>query len=484
MRSASLLFAAGLGVLGLCGQAVPLTATRPPTPRAAATLYAEFCASCHGLQLEGGKGPALLRRDGRLAQNDAALVDLILAGVPERGMPAFAAALTRGEARLLVGFLRQQASTRPPPTGGLPSPDAIQTSERASFRIEKIVGGLDVPWAFAFLPDGQRLLFTERRGELFALDLAPGSIPVKITGVPNVTWQDEAGLMDVAVHPQHAENGWVYLSFSDQAPSYESMLKIVRGRIRDGRWTDEETIFAAAADDYGFGTRSYGGRLAFHDGYLFFTVGDRWDQDRAQDLSSPKGKVHRVRPDGRIPNDNPFVERAGALGSIWSYGHRNPQGLAFDPASGALWETEHGPRGGDELNLIKRGANYGWPLATFGVNYDGTPVAASSTAPGTIAPMRHWTPSIATCALAFYTGDAFQRWRGHLFLGSLAKQQLWRFVVENGRIRHEELVAQGLGRIRDIDTGPDGRLYLSLETPGARNGSIVRLVPVEHHAQQ
>jgi aldose sugar dehydrogenase len=251
----------------------------------------------------------------------------------------------------------------------------------------------------------------------------------------------------------------------------------VRGRIRDGAWLDQETIWEAPFEFYrpGGGVH-YGCRIAFdRDGFLYFSHGDRGRQDDSQDLKLPNGKIHRIHDDGRIPKDNPFADQPGAFASIWSYGNRNAQGLVFDPRDGKLWSTEHGPRGGDELNLIRRGANYGWPVITHGMNYNGTPVTPFTARDGMEQPVIHWTPSIAVCGIDFYTGDAFPRWKNHLLVTALAQQELRRVVIENGRVTHQEVLVKDLGRVRDVQTGPDGAIYLALNRPDR----IVRLVPAD-----
>ena len=444
--------------------------------RSAESLYMEFCATCHGEQLEGGNGPSLLTQEGRLAGSNDTVAQHILRGAPEAGMPAFHNAINPSEAQALVIYIREMANQRILPERSRSLPESIQQSAVHDYRVERLVGGLDVPWSIAFLPDGQ-LLFTERTGRLYLMD-SPTASPIEIPGLPPVLARDEGGLMAVAIHPDYRRNGWIYLTLSDPGPSGTSMTKVVRGRLRNAQWSDQETIFSGSPKTYSELTRSYGSRMVFQNEYLFFTVGDRWDPEQAQNLASPKGKVHRIFADGRIPLDNPFARQPGALGSIWSYGHRNPQGLALDPISGDLWETEHGPRGGDELNCIRKGANYGWPLATHGMNYDGTPVSDRADIEGAEPPIRHWTPSIASSPIHFYSGDAFPQWKGNLFLGSLAKQQLFRFVVDGDRIVEQELVFADLGRVRDIQTGPDGFLYISLELPG-EPGYLIRLVPPE-----
>jgi glucose/arabinose dehydrogenase len=337
--------------------------------------------------------------------------------------------------------------------------------------------GLQVPWSFVFLPDGH-ILLTERAGRL-RLIVDGRLVDEPVAGVPSVIERDEGGLMALALAPDYATSGWIYLSFSDPGAGETAMTKIVRGRLRDNRFTDVETVFAVPLGNYQPGYVGFGSRLAFRGDDLFFTVGERGVVGDAQRLDVPNGKIHRVRPDGSAPPDNPFAGRAAAMASIWSYGHRNPQGLAIDPRDGAIWSSEHGPRGGDELNRTDAGDNCGWPLVTFGMNYDGTPVSDRTEAPGLRAPVRHWTPSIAVSQIAFYTGDRFPGWRNNLFVGSLARQTLYRLEVEGRSVRHEEEIFRNLGRIRDIRTGPDGLLYVLLEQLGGASGRLVRLVPAQ-----
>lgn len=449
--------------------------------RGAEQLYAGFCAGCHGEDLRGGKVPSLLDATWRVGDTDAALLGAIRDGLPRSGMPAFGGALDDAELRSLVVYIREMArrTKEPVPRHAEPLPEGVRRGEVHSWRAELVVEAFDVPWGMDFLPDG-RLLVTDRVGTLHVVDVGRGVVePEPIRGTPRVWVRDEGGLMAVAVHPEHAENGWIYLSLADPGGGDTGNTKIVRGRIRDGAWADERTIFAAPRESYTDKGMNFGSRLVFDGPYLFFTFGERGEVGQAQDLSRPNGKVHRVFHDGSIPPDNPHVGREGAVESIWSHGHRNPQGLARNAATGELWESEHGPRGGDELNRVLRGRNYGWPLVTHGMNYDGTPVSAHTERSGLEPPARHWTPSIAVSPLHFYPGDAFPRWKHHLFVGSLAQQKLFRMEVADGRVTRTELVLEKLGRIRDIKTGPDGLLYVALEIPGPHPGRIIRLRPAE-----
>lgn len=450
--------------------------------RDAGQLYTEFCANCHGPKLEGGKGGALLGKPWKHGGDNAALTRSIREGYPKDGMPAFAAAISEAETQALVAFLRE-TSTRaadPQPAQEKPVPDTVLRSQEHAFRVESVGEGLDVPWSMTFLPDG-RLLVTERVGRLRIIE--HGAVrPEQIGGLPPVVVSKEAGLMSVVAHPKFAENHWLYFTFSDPGPRDTAMTKIVRARLQDFELVEHTTIFEIPKEKYQEGHVLFGGRLVFDGDYLFFGVGVRgMAPEIAQQAQDPKfanGKIHRVFHDGSIPPDNPFVGTAGAVPSIWALGVRNPQGLARDPRNGNLWESEHGPRGGDELNHIVRGKNYGWPVITHGMNYDGTPITDKTSAPGLESPVVDWTPSIAASQLEFYTGDKFPRWKNQLFAGSLGTQKLLRLVIADNRVVHTEEVFTQLGRVRDIKTGPDGLIYIALEAIG-KPGRVVRLLPAD-----
>jgi glucose/arabinose dehydrogenase len=460
----------------------PAAHAAPPGDRTAPMLYEQFCASCHGDHLQGNKAASLVDGAWRHARDDAGLMRVIRDGVPASGMPAFAPALSEAEIRALVVLIRETATRRADPAvrESHTLPSGVQRSEAHSYRIEKVVDGLDVPWSLAFLPDG-RLLFTQRTGKLFIATQHPdGWTTDEIKGVPPVWVRDEGGLMSIAVHPNYETTGWLYLTLSDPGENDTGNTKLVRGRLRDGSWADQETLLEAPRSAYTSKGVNFGSRVAFTNGYLYFSFGERGEIGQAQDLSLPNGKIHRLLPDGGIPLDNPFVKTPNALPSIWSYGHRNPQGLAVHPRTGELWETEHGPRGGDELNFIRPGYNYGWPVITHGMNYNGTPISPLTEKEGLEQPVIHWTPSIAVSPIRFYAGDAFPKWKHHLFLGTLAQQELRRFEVKGDRVVHQELIFKGLGRVRDMITGPDGALYVALEIPGPDTPDcIIRLVPAE-----
>ena len=357
-------------------------------------------------------------------------------------------------------------------------PRVVVESEEHAFRVETFAEGFGVPWGLAFLPDG-RLLVTEQEGLLRTV-AKDGAVSEPIEGVPAVFARGQGGLMDVALHPRYAEQGWIYLSYSEPRPGPEGSTVghtvIARARLREGRLADLEIVYRVPERFYTRRAHHYGSRILFdRAGFLYFAIGDRGQRDLAQSVEWPNGKIHRLHNDGALPADNPFIGQPGAIESIWSYGHRNPQGLALHPATGELWSAEHGPKGGDELNHIRRGLNYGWPAITYGINYDGTPITDATHAEGMEQPETYWVPSIAVCGIDFYTGDRFGRWRNDLLVTSLRFNRLHRLRLQGRRVVHEEIVYQGDSRVRDVQTGPDGAVYLAVEKPGR----ILRLVSLD-----
>lgn len=341
-----------------------------------------------------------------------------------------------------------------------------------AFRVVTLAQGLEHPWGMAFLPDGT-LLVTERPGRLRRVT-PQGLDPQPIAGVPEVFARGQGGLLDIALHPNHAENGWIYLSYAAPGPGGGG-TRVARARLGEGGLQDLEVIFDMERKTPA--QQHFGSRLAFDEqGFLYISTGDRGERHRAQDLGDSAGKVLRVTDSGGIPADNPFVGQAGALPETFTYGHRNIQGMARHPETGAIWSHEHGPQGGDEINILAPGVNYGWPLITHGREYTGEPVGQGlAAAPGLASPLLHWTPSIAPSGMTFYTGEAFPEWRGNLFVGALAGQHLARLVLDGERVVAEERLLEGaVGRIRDVRQGPDGLLYLLTDAP---NGSLLRLEP-------
>jgi aldose sugar dehydrogenase len=446
-------------------------------------LYAKHCASCHGAKFEGGQGGSLVDGMWKHGSSDADIFRSIAKGNLQMGMTPWEGILSNEEIRAMVIFLREKEKQTADQgvEFPVPAPDKVTTTELHSYRIETLVeSGLKTPWAIAFLPDGRKLV-TERPGRLRIVSAEGRLEPEPVEGTPEVIEHGQGGLMEVALHPDYAENGWIYLGFSEGTRERGNRVNtsVVRGRIRDGRWTDEETIYRPDPRFRGGSGVHFGTRFVFDQGYLYFVIGERGGMMEAQDLSRPNGKIFRLHDDGRVPADNPFVEREDALAGIWSYGHRNPQGLALDPRDGRIYSTEHGPRGGDELNWIRPGLNYGWPVITYGMNYNGTPMVEITEHEGMEQPLIHWTPSIAACGLDFYNGDAFPQWRGDLFAGGLASQEIRRIRLKDGKVEHQEIVLKNIGRIRDVAAGPDGFLYALLNGPDR----LVRLVPATESAK-
>jgi glucose/arabinose dehydrogenase len=353
------------------------------------------------------------------------------------------------------------------------APQGAIASEQATFELVTVVSGLEHPWGMAFLPD-QRILITERAGRL---RLVEGGVldPEPIEGVPPVYASGQGGLLDVALDPEFASNRVLYLSYAAEGDGGNS-TRVARARLGEGRLEDLAVIFMAeplVASTYHFGSR-----LAFDpQGHLFITVGERRQGERAQDLSDHNGSVIRLHPDGRVPEDNPFVGVAGARPEIFSYGHRNPQGLAIHAETGIPWLHEHGARGGDEVNVVRPGVNYGWPVITYGIDYSGAPIGEGTHKEGMAQPIHYWVPSIAPSGIAFYNGEAFPRWQGDLFVGALRSELLARLELDGERVVAEERLLEGrVGRIRDVEVGPDGFLYLLTDESA---GALYRLEPAE-----
>jgi glucose/arabinose dehydrogenase len=356
---------------------------------------------------------------------------------------------------------------------GLTAPAVIraQNSTKAAYRLVTLTRGLEQPWGMAFLPDG-RMLITERPGRLrvFAggkLEAAP------LTGVPKVQTGGQAGLLDICLHPAFANNKVLYLSYVGGSDR-QSVTSVARAELGESGLTNVKTIFEAQPG--ASGTYNLGSRIVFdREGLMYVSVGDRFQPKRAQDLGDLAGKIVRLKDDGSVPPDNPFVGRPGARPEIFTWGNRNPQGLALHPETGKVWEVEHGPKGGDELNILKAGANYGWPLVTSGVNYDGSKITDNRSLAGMEDALRTWVPSISPCGLAFYTGDKFPGWKGSLFTGALSNYALFRIELDGERYRSEERLLEGrLPYIRDVRQGPDGLIYLVTQS---EEGGLFRLEP-------
>lgn len=361
-----------------------------------------------------------------------------------------------------------------------------QTAVRSAlhdYRVVTVADALIQPWSIAFLPGGDTLI-TERPGRLRIVRQGK-LLPQPVDGLPKVFHSSQGGLLEVMPHPNFATNRQLYISYSKPgATDAEARTALIRGRFENDRLTGVEQLFEAVAS----GRNHFSGKIAFdRSGFLFLSLGDRQvppegnlDAHPAQDLSNHHGKIVRLHDDGRVPSDNPFVSRAGAKPEIWSYGHRNVQGLAIHPDTSDLWANEHGPQGGDELNRIQPGRNYGWPVIGFGVNYTtGLAIHAGTHRQGMEQPLRIWVPSIGISGLMIYTGDRFPQWKGNLFVGGMAGQQLSRLTLVGQRVVNEETLVQQRGRIRDVRQGPDGFIYLVTDDRDGKPTPVVRLEPVE-----
>jgi aldose sugar dehydrogenase len=345
-------------------------------------------------------------------------------------------------------------------------------SEDASFRVVRVAGALSHPWSMAFLPDGG-ILVTERAGRLLLLS---GGSARQVSGLPEIRAGGQGGLLDLALHPEYERNGWLYFSYT-AGRGAELGTRVARARIAGTRLADLQVLYTQEPGSSS--TIHFGSRLAFSsDGSLLVSLGERGNRDRAQDLRDSAGSVLRLTDDGRVPPGNPFAGRGDALAEIWTWGHRNPQGLTVQPETGLIWEVEHGPQGGDELNLLQPGRNYGWPVITHGREYSGAKVGDGLTEkPGMEQPKAWWVPSISPSGMVFYTGSAFPSWKGNLFIGALSGQQLRRVVLEGTRVvRQEVLLKNNLGRIRDVRQGPKGSIWLLTDE---EQGGLYRLEPAD-----
>lgn len=344
------------------------------------------------------------------------------------------------------------------------------SQETFNYKYETVVDGLQIPWGMVFLPDNS-ILITERKGELIHFKNGEKTL---INGLPAIYARGQGGLLDIELDPDYEKNGWLYLSFSSNIEEDDNggNTTIIRAKLSDNNLINTEVLYKATPN-----TKSgahFGSRIEFDDqGYLFFSVGDRHNRDvNPQDITRDGGKIYRIKSDGSIPTDNPFYNEEGVKQAIYSYGHRNPQGMAMNPETGKIWIHEHGPQGGDEINIIKPGKNYGWPKVSYGINYDNTSFTDKTSLPGMEDPIHYWVPSIAPSGMVFVTSNKFPEWKGNLLVGSLKFQYVNRCVLKNDKVIEEEKLLEGLGRVRCITQGPDGFIYVGIENKG-----IVRIVP-------
>ena len=431
-------------------------------------LYKLFCGGCHGMKVE-----VMADRQFKNGQSIEEISASIVAGNIDEGMPAFTQVFTDEELKGLAQYIKDGISR----VGefefeGIPKDDELTQSAEQPFTLEKVVEGLQIPWGIEFLPDGS-LLIAEKSGQLIRFK---EGAKTEIQGLPSVRDRGQGGLLDIELHPDYESNGWIYYSFSKFNPvnDNESTTAIHRAKLTGNQFTDIEELFVALP--YSRRAHHYGSRIEFdQDGYMFFSVGDRGNRDEnPQNLDNHCGKIHRLHADGSVPDDNPFVAQAPNFASIYSYGHRNPQGLSLNPETGEIWDNEHGPRGGDEINRIIKGKNYGWPVISYGINYDGSVFTAETHRPGMLQPDYYWVPSIGVCGMAFVTGDKYPGWRGDILSGSLKYQYLHRTDMNGNQVVGQELLLKNIGRLRTVEMSPDGYIYVGVEAP---TGAIYKLVP-------
>jgi glucose/arabinose dehydrogenase len=499
--------AAAIAILALLPPVVA-RAQAPAQQDPFAGPYTEHCVVCHGANMEGAaQGTPLAGVRLKHGESMDALVKSITEGRAATGMPAFGKTLDAVQIRRVATLIAEKRADLSYADFKVTAAPAIPAgridSQQHAFRAEIVASGIDrLPYSIAPLPDGSILVTEKTKG--LRIVAADGKLSELVRGTPAV-FDDgfdvpgirlvygQGYLMDVVPHPDYARNGWIYLHYSERCSDCNkssreikrpvSMNKVIRGRIRNGEWVDQQTIWAADIEHYtAMPDMAAGGRLAFDGrGHLFFSIGIKGGSETAgvQDLALPYGKIHRINDDGSVPQDNPFVNTKGALSTIWSIGHRSPGGLEFNVARGELWETEMGPRGGDEVNLLRPGRNYGWPLYSKGLNYDGSPVEHERPAGFNVRdieqPLVDLTPAPAVGSFVVYDGPAFPKWRQNLIVGTLKATELYRMEVKNGRITGREILLSGMGRIRDIAVDASGRIYLLLEH--ASGSRIVRLVP-------
>ncbi|WP_304516465.1 PQQ-dependent sugar dehydrogenase [Cecembia rubra] len=354
-------------------------------------------------------------------------------------------------------------------TDNTPSPFATVT-EKMTVKVDTLYTQFESPWGMTWLPDG-RMLVVERKGEIlvFKDDKFTGE---KLTGVPEVHEINQAGLLDITIHPNYASNGWIYLAYA--RPEGEGdVLVISRAKLDGTNLHSLEEIFVCGPEWKG--GRHFGSRIVFDNaGYLFFSNGDKGSRPtNAQELDNDHGKIHRIKDDGSIPEDNPFVNTPGANPSIWTYGNRNPQGMIYDKTNDRLWAVEHGPKGGDELNLIEKGKNYGWPVISYGINYDGTILTELTEKEGMEQPVTYWVPSIATCGMTLVTSDKYPAWKGNILVAGLAGQQIARVELDGTKYVGEETLLKDIGRVRQVSQSPDGYIYAITEATGL----MIKLIP-------
>ena len=434
----------------------------------AGSQYRQYCAGCHGNDMK-----TFVNHEWKFGKTRSAVFKAIKYGYPVTGMPAYDVTFSDKETYNLTDYLLKGiAVTAAAPVEATKGPGVFQT-DLLKIKIDTVARAGKIPWCVGFLPGGD-LLVTERGGDLYRIGMDRKL--QKISGVPQVMAKGQGGLFDILPHPDFSSNQLVYISYSkgESGNTGKSTTAVMRAKLEGTALSEQRDIFVARP--YRNTEHHYGGRMLFDkNGYLFVSVGERGNENKSsQSISNDLGKIHRIKEDGSIPEDNPFVSTKDASPSIFSYGHRNPQGLSVHPVTGAVWENEHGPMGGDEINLIVAGKNYGWPEITYGINYNGTPVTDKTSLPGMEQPLHFWVPSIAPSGLAFVQGDKYKGWEGNVLSGSLKFRWLSRCKTDSNIVSAEESMLKEIGRMRDVRVSPDGYIYVTVEDPGY----VLKLLPV------
>lgn len=436
----------------------------------AGKIYQEYCSTCHGEQML-----AFADRKWKHGKESENIYQSIKNGYAEAGMPRWDSLFNDSQIEMMANFILtgiENVERYGFQEITLDS-DTFKT-ESLTFSLDTILSGIDVPWGMAFLPNDD-LLVTERSGAFYRVDGEGNKIVIK--GTPTVRDKGQGGLMDVELHPDFAQNNWIYISYSKMKIEEEDTLAttvVDRYVLVGDELSDRKQLLEALP--YTKGRNHFGGRLEFDkEGYLFISVGDRGKRtENPQFLNRKPGKIHRLHDDGRIPEDNPFVNTPDAVKSVYSYGHRNPQGMTLNPWTGLIWTHEHGPRGGDEINIIQKGLNYGWPTISYGINYDATVFTDKLAQEGMEQPLHYWVPSIAPSGMTFVDSNIYGDWKGDLLVGSLRFKYLNRCVIENDKVVREEILMKNIGRVRNVKVGNNGYIYVAVEDPGY----IFRLVPI------
>ncbi|HTE32741.1 MAG TPA: PQQ-dependent sugar dehydrogenase [Chryseolinea sp.] len=432
-------------------------------------IYKNYCGGCHGAQLQGGTGTALDKASMKHGGDRNSIMKSITKGIPGTEMAKWEGILSAQQIAAVTDFILV-AQKKPIAKNKIELPLTVQTKDY-KLKIEKLITtGLGTPWGIEFV-DATHALISERVGELSWM--INGKLdPTPITGTPKTYAQEvTGGYMDVALDPDYRRNGWVYLAFSENSTNSNNkeapgMTKIVRGKIVDHKWKDEQTLFQVNDSLKLTSGARWGCRFLFdRQGFLYFTIGDMGRGPDSQVLSRPSGKIYRINSDGSIPKDNPLYGSKTYLQAIYSWGNRNVQGIAQHPVTGLIYASEHGPRGGDELNIIKKGANYGWPVITYGIDYDGSIITNETKKDGMEQPITQWTPSIAVSAIEFVTSPKLPKWKNNLIVTALAYQEIRRLIIDGDRVVDQEIILKGYGRVRDVKFGPDGAMYVLMNEP-------------------